>query len=73
MKLFIIGKQQSKIKQHKIPRFQTCCAFVDPPSKIIKDCQNIEKPVGFSLIKHQSTTISHRETGIFYYQNFLKI
>ena len=65
MKLFIIGKQQSKIKQLKILHYQTWCALVEPTFKTFRACQNIEEPVRFSLIRHQTTTISPRETGMY--------
>ena len=71
--IFIIGKQHSKIKQLKIPHYQTWCALVDPTFKIFRVCQNIGEPVRFSLIKLQTTTISPRKTGIFYYQKILNI
>ena len=71
--IFIIGKQHSKIKQLKIPHYQTWCALVDPTFKIFRVCPNIGEPVRFSLIKLQTTTISPRKTGIFYYQKILNI
>ena len=67
--IFIIGKQHSKIKQLKIPHYQTWCALVDPTFKIFRVCPNIGEPVRFSL----TTTISPRKTGKLYYQKILKI
>ena len=67
--IFIIGKQHSKIKQLKIPHYQTWCALVDPNFKIFRVCPNIGEPVRFSL----TTTISPRKTGKLYYQKILKI